>query len=652
MEYVVLVAPVPALLGFVVLALAPAYLSHREVISIGVLAGLLPAVILAPAALSCFAFGCDDGLVPVMTIDFRDAVIDLALQLDPLSALAGLTVSIVGGAVILYSSSYMATAMTPDLRRFFALMNLFMASMLAMVMAGDSIVFFLGWEMMGLCSFFLIAYHMESPRAVAAGRKAFVMTRIADAALLAGLLLMFLEAGSVRIPALLEATIATDDGRGPLIAALLLVGALGKSAQLPFHTWLPSAMAGPTPVSALLHSATMVAAGVFLLARFAPLFAATPVVAAVTAGFGAATALVGALLAVGQTDVKRLLAYSSISQIGFMVLALGVGAPEAAMAHFVIHAAFKSLLFLAAGDMGKPLGGQTAIVALRGAAWWRPIAFWTFAAGAASLTGLPMITAGWFSKETILAAAYEAGGYGQIVWGVGVLAAAFTGAYAFRPVFMGAMPARGARFSLGSPVVWGPLILLALAAVFGGVAVEPMVRFLGGDAAHGDPIVLYAGAGAAVTGAAMALAITLWPPLLDLVSRRRWLRTGFRLDARYHAFIVRPFRRLVALVAYGPFGEELEGPDMGGAPGRSGRAAAEDPVGKIPIAVARRVSNAAIASVAPDHIDLFWTALGRGLAALWAQARALQSGRLRDYALGVALGVAGLLLLAWGYSWL
>jgi NADH-quinone oxidoreductase subunit L len=525
----------------------------------------------------------------------------------------------------------MAGVMTPDLRRFFALMNLFMASMMAMVLAADSIVFFLGWEMMGLCSFFLIAFNMSQPRSVAAGRKAFVMTRIADAALLAALLLMFIEAGSVRIETLIAATLAAEDWKPPLIAALMLVGALGKSAQLPFQTWLPAAMAGPTPVSALLHSATMVAAGVFLLTRFAPLFAATPMVSAVTAAAGALTALYGAMTAVGQSDIKRLLAYSSISQIGFMILALGVGAPEAAMAHFIVHAAFKSLLFLAAGDMARPVGGVTKLKALRGAAYWRPIAFWTFAAGAASLGGLPFVSAGWYSKESILAAAFDGGLFGQGLWAVAVLAATFTGAYAFRPVFMGAMPVAGPRISWGRAAVWLPLILLALASLFGGFAVEPIVLFLGGELHHGSDVVIYVGAAAALIGAGLSLFLTLSPKALAFVARRRGLQSGFRIDARYHAVFVRRFRRVVTAFADGPFGE--------------------DPVGRIPIEIGRRVSSAAIAAVAPDFIDRTWMALGRSLAALWARARALQSGRLRDYALWVALGAAALLMLAWGSSW-
>jgi len=629
--FIILLAPIPALVGFVILALAPAYLSQRETLALGVIAGIMPAVILVPTVALCLATDCGGGLVPIMTIDFEDAVIDLALRLDPLSAVGGATVSLIGAAVLLYSSNYMRGSLTADLRRFFALMNLFMASMLAMVLAGDSITFFLGWEMMGLCSFFLIAYNVRSPRAVAAGRKAFVMTRIADAALLAGLLLMFVEAGTVRIDALIEATIAAGTPRTETIAALLLIGALGKSAQLPFQTWLPSAMAGPTPVSALLHSATMVAAGVFLLARFAPLYEATPGIAAVTAFMGALTALYGALSAVAQADVKRLLAFSSISQIGFMIVALGVGAPAVAMAHFVVHAAFKALLFLAAGDMARSAGGATAVAALRGASRRRPVAFATYAAGAASLAGLPIVTAGWFSKEAILASAWAAGPFGQLLWAMGLTAAVFTGAYAFRPVLVAALPARGGRPSLGSPAVVLPLTLLAVASVAGGALVGPVIDLLSGHEPHPPDLVILLGAGAPLLGAALAFALVLSPTLLRRLGGRNALGGAGRLDARYHRLFVRPFRALVASVADGRFGE--------------------DPVGRAPVEAARRIADAAIGLVAPDHVDLGWEGAGRGVGRLWAAARKLQTGRARDYALALAFGAAALLFLAWGASW-
>lgn len=225
---------------------------------------------------------------------------------------------------------------------------------------------------------------------------------IRDATLLAGLLLLFLEAGEIRLDVLIPTGAAKTTANGGLMAFFLLIGAPSKPAQLPFQTWLPTAMAGPTPVSALLHSATMAAAGAIVLVRFAPVFEEWPFVSGIVAVSGVATALFGSACALAQLDIKRLLAYSLISQIGMMVMAVGVGAPEMAMTHFVVHAVFKSLLFMSAGVVAQAGGGSTAIIHMRGAIRRTPIAYWTFTAGAATLVALPIVTARWWSIETIL----------------------------------------------------------------------------------------------------------------------------------------------------------------------------------------------------------------------------------------------------------
>ncbi|PTE19582.1 oxidoreductase, partial [Cereibacter changlensis JA139] len=406
--HILLLVPSPPLAAFLVLGLDPFKLGKRAVQGIALLGGVAPFLVMAPMTGFCIAGSCN-GIVPVFTLYFGQSEVALALLLDPLSALVGITVATIGAAVMTYAVDYMSDAKIADLRRFFALMNLFLAAMLTMVLADDSITFFFGWELMGLCSFFLIAYNTGSSQAIAAGRKAFIITRVADAFLLAGLLLLFLEANSVRLETLIPVGAAIDGSRRTIIALLLLGGALGKSAQVPFHTWLPSAMAGPTPVSALLHSATMVAAGAFLLVRFAPVLDAEPFVRNLTALCGVITAGFGALLALFQTDVKRLLAYSSISQVGFMIFAVGLGAPEVAVAHFVVHAMFKSLLFLAAGDITHGSEFGTSMVAMQGALQRRPASFATYVVGAASLAGVPFITAGWWSKEAILSRAWNLG---------------------------------------------------------------------------------------------------------------------------------------------------------------------------------------------------------------------------------------------------
>ena len=629
--FALLLVPAPAMGAFLLLGLGPAELNRRAVQTIALAGATLPAVVMLPLGAYCLMGTCD-GIQPIFDLTVGDAVVALALKLDPLSALVGVTVTIIGACVIGYSIDYMAKSDISDLRRYFALMNLFLASMLCMVLAGDSIVFFLGWELMGLCSFFLIAYNVTSARAISAGRKAFVITRVADAFLLAALLLLFIEAGSVRLDDLIPAGIASDEIRRGLIAALILAGALGKSAQLPFHTWLPSAMAGPTPVSALLHSATMVAAGAYLLARLAPLMETVPLVMAVTATVGAATALFGATAAVFQLDVKRLLAYSSISQIGFMLLALGLGQPEVAIAHFVVHAIFKSLLFLSAGDITQIARGTTDISAMRGALWSRPLAFIAFVAGAASLAGIPVVTAGWFSKEAILSAAWLAGPFGVVLWGIALASAVLTAAYAFRPVFTGLTRIGRPKPTLGGLFTNLPILFLATGTFAVAPLVEPIIDFMGAAMPHAPAPVEAVGALAPAIGIALAAALTFVPKLSMRVAQARRMRSGIRIDSIYQVTIVQPF---VGLVRW------LDGQKGG----------MKDPVGTLPVILAERATEAVVRPFARDPVDRGWMGLSAGLVRVWGGARRVQTGRSRDYALALAVGLALLLLIAWGTTW-
>jgi len=665
MQYLLLLVPMPAIAGFLLLALDPWRVPRHWVVLTALAGGIAPAILLIPLTIACYSGTCgDDAIAPIFTLVVGEARVALAMGLDPLAAVAGITVTVVGACVLVYSVDYMADVDTPDLRRFFALMNLFMAGMLAVVLAADSVSMFLGWELMGLCSFFLIAYYVTSPRAFAAGRKAFIITRIADAALLAGLLLLFIEAGNIRFDVLIPAGVEADDGFRTTIAALLLVGALGKSAQLPFQTWLPTAMAGPTPVSALLHSATMVAAGAFLLARFSPVLAETPSIAAITAVSGAATALFGSVCAVAQLDVKRLLAYSSISQIGLMVLAVGVGAPQVAMAHFVVHAAFKSLLFMAAGVMAHSAGGDTSIEALAGGRKRNPLAFWTFTAGAASLSGLPFVTAGWWSKEAVLSATFEAETFGLVLWAVAVAAALLTGAYAFRPVFAANRHGPSEEFvavherDIGDETLHegvataAPLIFLAAASLLLGFAVEPIVVFLGGHPAHPALVAEIVGGTAALGGISLAAWIESSPRMTAAIFHARHIRYGFRWDARYHVLVVRPYRRLVRLLGAGGALEDPLGEVPVNAARRmpiGGRGA--DPLGGLLVMTAVRLQKAATGLLVPDWIDRTWTGTAFGIARASSLARRLQTGRVRDYALALAAGAVLLLVLALVTQW-
>jgi NADH-quinone oxidoreductase subunit L len=630
-----LLVPVPTLAAFMTLAFGPFWLGPSQVRAVALAGAWLTAALMLAASGVC-ASGTCHLLAPVFTVKVGTASVALALILDPLATVVGTTVAIVGGFVISYSLGYMARARLADLRRFFAYMNLFLGAMLTMVMAGDSINFFLGWEMMGLCSFFLIGYNMSLPRAFAAGRKAFVITRFGDVLLLAGLLLLFYEAGGVRIDALVNAALVMPPGRRSVVAVLLLGGALAKSAQLPFHTWLPVAMAGPTPVSALLHSATMVAAGAFLLARFAPLFAATPEVLAAVAMVGAFSSCFGALVAVFQTDVKRMLAYSSISQIGFMIISIGVGAPQVAIAHFVIHAIFKSLLFLSAGDMAYAAGGRTDIAALAGSSTRRPIAYFSFAAGAASLAGLPLITAGWWSKEAILASAVSAGPLGEILWSLALIAVALTATYATRAVLVGAGPstllARPPAVPPAGIATNAPLVLLAAASLAGGLLVGPIVRFLGAAEPDTPAFSAIVGAAAVLLGVSAAFALRRHPHLASRIARARKVRQGFRIDAVYQQRFVRPFRHL----AYWLNGVRRGGRSSG----------IVDPLGAVPVLGIVWLVRRMIHWAAVDRVDRVWMRLAAMVPELSSFSRRSQTGRVRDYALSLIFGIAALLLLA------
>jgi NADH-quinone oxidoreductase subunit L len=365
---------------------------------------------------------------------FRPVV---GLYLDGLSLVMTVVVTTVAFLIHLYSISSMAGE--EGYRRFFAYMNLFVGSMLTLVLADNLLLLYLGWEGVGLCSYLLIGFWYRDPANGRAAIKAFMVTRIGDAVFAVGLFLLFFGLGTLQIQEVMQkANGSWPSGSSVAIAAsaLLLAGAVGKSAQLPLQTWLPDAMAGPTPVSALIHAATMVTAGVYLIARMDRLFALAPIVQLVVAIIGAATLLVAAASALVQRDIKRILAYSTMSQVGYMFLALGVGAWSAAIFHFTTHAFFKALLFLSAGVVIQALDNEHDIFRMGGLRKRLPIAFWTFFIGAASLSALPFITAGFYSKEMILGSVWTSVHGGPLLWTAGLVGAAATSIYAFRAVFV------------------------------------------------------------------------------------------------------------------------------------------------------------------------------------------------------------------------
>ncbi len=357
----------------------------------------------------------------------------IALYLDPLSLIMTLVVTFVSFLIHLYSTEFMAG--DEGYARFFAYMNLFVASMVMLVLGDNLLLLYLGWEGVGLCSYLLIGFWYRDPANGRAGQKAFIVTRVGDTSMAIGLFLLFHMLGTLNIQELMARARAdwpVGSGLAIAAAALLLGGAVGKSAQLPLQTWLPDAMAGPTPTSALIHAATMVTAGVYLIARTHVLYEIAPAVQLAVAIIGAATLLLAGFSALVQTDIKRVLAYSTISQIGYMFLALGLGAWSAAIFHFMTHAFFKALLFLAAGIVIEALHQEHNIFHMGGLRRELPVAFWAFLAGGCALAGLPLVTAGSYSKDWIIASASPS----PALWAAAIAGVLLTSLYTFRLIFL------------------------------------------------------------------------------------------------------------------------------------------------------------------------------------------------------------------------
>jgi NADH-quinone oxidoreductase subunit L len=358
---------------------------------------------------------------------------DFRILVDPLSVFMMLVVAGVGFLIVWYSIGYMDG--DDEERRYFAYMALFVFSMLLLVQGGNLLMLLAGWGLVGLSSYLLIGFWHDRPSAIAAAKKAFVMNAIGDATMALALFLLIQRTGSLDFEVVFPRGGSFGGWPANLIALGLLGGAVAKSAQLPLQTWLPDAMEGPTPVSALIHAATMVTAGVYLIVRTHTLFEAAPRVEELAAGLGAATLLLAGLIALVQTDIKRVIAYSTMSQIGYMFLGAGLGAYANGMFHLMTHAFFKALLFMAAGMVIHALAGEQDLRKMGGLRRFLPRTYWAFLVGALALTGVPPF-AGFFSKDSILAAALAHGWYGQILWVAGMVGAFLTGLYTFRMLFM------------------------------------------------------------------------------------------------------------------------------------------------------------------------------------------------------------------------
>lgn len=382
--------------------------------------------------------GQEPFILPLWTwLSVGELNIGITLHLDALSLAFTFVITFVGFLIHVYSTGYMSG--DPDFARFFACMNLFVGAMLMLVLADNLLLLYFGWEGVGLCSYLLIGFWYKDPANGAAARKAFIVTRVGDTAMAIALFLLVQHTQTLQLSAILErapALWSSGDATVVTIAFLLIGGAVGKSAQLPLQTWLPDAMAGPTPVSALIHAATMVTAGVYLIARTNVLFTLSPAAQATIAVIGAVTLLMAGCSALVQTDIKRVLAYSTISQIGYMFLALGVGAWSAAIFHFITHAFFKALLFMGAGAIIVALHHEQDMFKMGGLRKALPGVFVVFLIGAASLAAIPFVTAGFYSKDQIVWLAWTSPLGGTWYWIAAVTGAFITAMYTFRMVFL------------------------------------------------------------------------------------------------------------------------------------------------------------------------------------------------------------------------
>ena len=505
-----------------------------------------------------------------------DLRIELGLYVDRLTAVMLLLVTIVSGLVHVYTIGYMQGER--GYARFFAYIALFTFSMLMLVMADNFLQLFIFWEAVGLCSYLLIGHWYERPSACSAATKAFIINRIGDFGFLLGLLLVYLTFGSLeyqqvfaQAPDIAKETFNLlrliggqwEVSTLTLICLLLFMGAVGKSAQVPLHVWLPDAMEGPTPISALIHAATMVTAGVFLVARLSPLYSLSPAAMDVVAITGAATMVFGATIALTQFDIKRIVAWSTVSQLGYMMMACGLGAYAAGIYHLLTHGAFKALLFLCCGSVIIALHHEQDMRRMGGLKNKLPVTYWTFVIGSLALAGFPL-TAGFFSKDEILVSAWSAGSLGKLLASLGLATALLTAFYSFRLVFVAFWgdsrvdPHHAGHVHEPSWTMTVPLMILAVLSISTGYLgistfLAPAFPGVASESHHDSPIAIGIMTAATLMGLiGIAAAYVLYvksPGLPDLLAQQwqQLYRLSFNkwyVDEAYDRMLVRPTVRL------------------------------------------------------------------------------------------------------------
>jgi NADH-quinone oxidoreductase subunit L len=543
-------------------------------------------------------------------------VIDVPAELlwDPLAALMTLIVTGVGAVIHVYAIGYMHD--DERFPRFFAYLNLFIASMLVLVLAANYGIMFVGWELVGLCSYLLISFWFVKPSAAAAGKKAFIVNRIGDWGFLVALMVIFFFFGTLDFATVFEeAPAELSTAAATVVTLLLFIGATGKSAQIPLYIWLPDAMEGPTPVSALIHAATMVTAGVYMIARSAVLFDLAPTTGAIVATIGMLTAVWAAVTALGQRDIKRVLAYSTISQLGYMVFAVGIGAYVAGMFHLTTHAVFKALLFLGAGSVIHAMDGEQDMWRMGGLRHKMPVTFWTMVLAWLAIIGAFPLS-GFWSKDEILASAFAENIW--LLWGIGILTVLLTAFYMTRLMFLtflGSPRWRDGVVPHESPAVMaGALIVLAIPTVVIGGINTPFRFFLEHflEPAFEAVVQPHPPEGLALwLLAALSLAMVIagvvfgWSryrvdePIEESGTYWRAAERGFYVDDVYGRGIVLPLKAVANWLAF---------------------------------PVDQRGIDGAVDGVA------------HGVRSLGEQLRPVQNGLMRSYALGIAGGALGLVI--------
>ncbi|HTI89389.1 MAG TPA: NADH-quinone oxidoreductase subunit L [Puia sp.] len=566
--------PVLPLIGFLINGLFRNNLSKSLTGIIGSGTVLLSFVV----SLLIFGQVRQPGFEPVV-VTFFDFIsvgklhIPFAFQIDQLSILFLLIITGVGFLIHLYSTSYMHEEEAPHFARYFSYLNLFVFSMLLLVLGANFIILFIGWEGVGLCSYLLIGYWFKNLDYGNAAKKAFIMNRIGDLGFLIAVFLMINTFGSVTFSEVFSQAHSAKVGTLTAITLLLFVGATGKSAQIPLYTWLPDAMAGPTPVSALIHAATMVTAGIYMIARSHVLYDLTPITQGVVAVIGLLTALLAATIALKQDDIKKVLAYSTVSQLGYMFLGLGVGAYTGAVFHVMTHAFFKALLFLGAGSVIHAMGGEQDMRKMGGLRKWMPVTSFTMLMGCIAIAGIPPFS-GFFSKDEILAAAYAKN---PVYYAVGLFTAMLTAFYMFRlfaMTFSGKF--RGTHdqehhLHESPSAITIPLVVLAVLAVFAGflgipASLAPNAHILGkflspvlaGETAGAPEVSHGTEIGLMALAAVLALAISIgaWfrfkskPDLAEPTGFGKVLANKWYVDELYNAIIVKPLDLLAQFLVF------------------------------------------------------------------------------------------------------